>query len=381
MGNRVDRLLSLDALRGLVMLLMAIDHSSYFIAHRHPAEFWGIPLPEYDSFLAFLTRFVTQVCAPGFFFLMGAGMALFAESRRRVGWTTGRIWRFFLVRGSLLIALQLFLENPAWLLGPIDVISSPGGDGPVHLHFGVLYALGGAMIICSLLLRLGGLVLVGLGLGAIVLTQVLTPTPENASVLYSPLVRLLMVPGQTRIWSVMYPLVPWLGFAALGLAFGKELQRDRSRAYLEALVGGAACLLLFLLVRSTGGFGNTHTPVGAGLVGFLNLTKYPPSIAFATSMLGTNLVLLVALERTGQLVAEWGKPILVFGRSALFFYLVHLYLYGVIGLVAGRWYPGGSGWLLMYVLWAIGLAILYPMCRWYGEFKRRKGPNSLWRLF
>jgi uncharacterized membrane protein len=363
------------------MLLMAIDHSSYFIAHRHPAEFWGIPLPEYDSFLAFLTRFVTQVCAPGFFFLMGAGMALFAESRRRVGWTTGRIWRFFLVRGSLLIALQLFLENPAWLLGPIDVISSPGGDGPVQLHFGVLYALGASMIVSSLLLRMRGLVLVGLGLGVIVLTQVLTPTPENASVLYSPLVRLLIVPGQTRIWSVMYPLVPWLGFAALGLAFGRELVRDRSRAYREALTGGAVCLLLFLLVRCTGGFGNTHTPVGAGLVGFLNLTKYPPSIAFATSMLGANLLLLAALKKEGQRIAEWGKPLLVFGRSALFFYLVHLYLYGVIGLVAGRWYPDGSGWLLMYVLWAIGLAILYPMCRWYGEFKRRKGPNSLWRLF
>ncbi|KPK82312.1 MAG: hypothetical protein AMS25_03030 [Gemmatimonas sp. SM23_52] len=381
MGDRTDRLLSLDALRGLIMILMAIDHASYFIAQRHPAEFWGIPLPQYNSFLAFFTRFMTQICAPGFFFLMGASMVLFAESRRRIGWTTGRIWRFFLVRGCLLIALQLFLENPAWLLGPIDVISSPGGDGSVQLHFGVLYALGAAMIICSLLLRLGRLGLVGLGLGAILLTQLLTPTPENASVLYSPLVRLLVVPGQTRVWSVMYPLVPWLGFAALGLAFGRALVRDRSRAQLEALVGGTACLLLFLLVRSTGGFGNTHVPVATGWMGFLNLTKYPPSIAFATSMLGANLLLLVALERTGERIGEWGKPLVVFGRSALFFYLVHLYLYGVIGLVARRWYPDGAGWLVMYVLWAIGLVILYPLCRWYGEFKRRKGPNSVWRLF
>jgi uncharacterized membrane protein len=96
------------------MILMALDHASFFIARMHSREFWGTALPDYASALPFLLRLVSHLCAPGFFFLMGVGMALMAAARCRDGWSHGRLTRFFLVRGALLIGMQLLVENPAW---------------------------------------------------------------------------------------------------------------------------------------------------------------------------------------------------------------------------------------------------------------------------
>ena len=115
-----QRLVALDAHRGFIMVLMAIDHASYFIARVHSAEFWGIALPVYPNGFWFLTRWITHLCAPGFFFLMGIGMILFADARRQAGWEEGRITRFFVIRGLLLIFLQLFVEDPAWILGDLS---------------------------------------------------------------------------------------------------------------------------------------------------------------------------------------------------------------------------------------------------------------------
>src|SRR5262245_23693850 len=112
------RLLPLDMVRGLLMIVMALDHANLFIAHQHSSgEFWNRPLPHYESAIAFLTRFVTHMAAPGFFFLMGAGMILFAEARRDLGWSEWRIARQFVVRGLALIGLQMLVENPAWQFG------------------------------------------------------------------------------------------------------------------------------------------------------------------------------------------------------------------------------------------------------------------------
>src|SRR4030042_2962101 len=116
-----QRFIALDAHRGFIMVLMAIDHASYFIARVHSAEFWGAALPVYPSAIWFWTRWITHLCAPGFFFLMGIGMILFADARRQAGWEEGRITRFFVIRGLLLIFLQLFVEDPAWILGTLSV--------------------------------------------------------------------------------------------------------------------------------------------------------------------------------------------------------------------------------------------------------------------
>jgi uncharacterized membrane protein len=374
-----QRLISLDALRGLLMVLMAVDHASFFVARMHPTgEFWGIPLPQYESVLAFLTRFVTQPCAPGFFFLMGVGMVLFSESRRKRGWSESRISRHLIVRGLLLIMLQFFVENSAWLLGPASTLHPPGGGGPVWFHFGVLYGLGVSMIFSALLIRLKSGLIFGLSLTTILLAQWLTPDPSQADRLFSPLLRMILIPGQTGPIQVFYSAIPWLGFAGLGLIFGRWVFRNAGQAYRRAFLLGILSLVLFAGVRIIGGFGNIHPPESLGWMDFLHVTKYPPSIAFLLLTLGIVMLFLFLFSRLEEDIKSWGKPLLVFGRSALFFYLIHLYVFGIAGLF---FIPQGTGIPLMYVLWLDGLFLLYPLCLWYGKFKRQKAPESAWRFF
>lgn len=373
------RLLSLDALRGLIMILMAIDHANYFIAKVHQGEFWGIALPHYEHILPFMTRWITHLCAPGFFFLMGSGMILFAASRRKAGWTETKVIRFFVVRGLLLIVLQLLVENPAWLLGPFgkdaDMMVPPGGGGEVFLHFGVLYALGANMILFAFLLRAGTALIAFLSAGAILATQLFTPGASEAGVLYSPLLRLLLIPGHTGMWQSFYPLVPWMGLTGVGVIFGKLLPKYRQKLFGYILVIGGIFLILFLFIRSSSGFGNFHAG-DDGVISFLNVTKYPPSLAFILLMLGLNFVLLFLFSKSDKALSRFGQPLLIFGRTALFFYIVHLYLYAVIGFA----FPHGTSYGLMYLFWFLGLLILFPLCLWYGRFKREKPIESLWRL-
>lgn len=364
-----ERLLPLDALRGLIMMLMAIDHASLFIAKVHQSEFWNAPLPRYHDALTFLTRFVTHLCAPGFFFLMGTGMMLFAESRRRLGWSEGKIIRHFLLRGLLLIALQYLVENRAWQLG------IPPGYLPTFFS-GVLFGLGATMIVCSLLLRFGSIALLGLSLSAILVTQVVV-THGNTLVGYPSLLRLLLFAGRTGAWHVLYPVVPWLGIAGLGLVFGQELIHNRERAYRFAAIVGAAFLLLFALTRWLGGLGDFHPLDRPGWIAFLNVTKYPPSLAFILLTLGADLLLLALFSRAGEGLKIGGHPLLTFGRTALFFYIAHLYLYAYIGFS----FPRGTSLPQMYPFWAMGLLIFYPVCWGYGKFKQRTAPDSFWRFF
>ncbi len=372
-----SRLLPVDALRGLIMILMAVDHASFFVAKVHPSDWWGIPLPRYESAFAFLTRFVSHPCAPGFFLLLGLSMSLFAGSRRLTGWPEGRIRRYFLWRGLILIAFQLFVENPAWLLGPATG-AAPGVVGPVKIYLGVLYALGMSMIIGSFFLRLPAWVLTGGGLTAILFTQLSIPGPESAAHLHDPLLRALLIPGQTGILIVKYPVVPWLGVALLGMALGMVMARDPRRAYRRFLWLGAGALALFTVVRLAGGpLGDFHPPAGPGWIDFLNLTKYPPSLAFLLVTLGIDLLLLAFLSRNDASLARPGHPLIVFGRTALFFYIVHLYIYGLAGLA----FPKGLSLAWMYPFWLAGLALLYCLCSGYARFKARLTPESVWRMF
>ena len=378
-NSKSHRLLSLDAMRGLVIVLMALDHANYFVARMHPnGEFWGIPLPRYDSALAFLTRFVTQPCAPGFFFLMGIGMVLFAKSRRNQGWSQARISRHFIIRGFILVLLQFFAENSAWLLGPSTEFHPPGSGEQVWFHFGVLFALGIAMIFGSLLIRLRPLLVFGISAGTILLTQWLIPGADQAEKLYSPLLRMVLIPGQTGPIQVFYSFLPWVGCLGLGLIFGGWFASDERRACRRALTWGIISIALFVLVRVIGGFGNFHAPESSGWMDLLHVTKYPPSLAFLLLTLGIVWVCLFLLSHLEKSLQSWGKPLLVYGRSALVFYICHLYLFGVFGLFFA---PRGTGIPLMYIFWLIGLLLLYPLCLWYGKFKSRKPLESLWRFF
>lgn len=380
-ADNAPRLLYLDALRGLIMILMALDHASLFIAHKHSGEFWGQPLPEYAGALPFLTRFVTHFCAPGFFFLMGIGMMLFATSRRQLGWTDSAIRKHFLTRGALLVVLQLFIENPAWVVGPAAELGTqpPGGGSSVMLHFGVLYGLGASMIVCAFLLRLNAIVLACISLLAVLLTQALIPGPDKVAALYSPLARLLLIPGHTNIVQVFYPLLPWLGLAVFGLIFANWILANPAAIPRKAALIGVSFLLLFLLVRLNAGFGNSHPVNISNWITFLNVTKYPPSLAYILLTLGVDLLLLALFARVITTLRRWARPLFVFGQTALFFYLAHLYLYAVMGLTITP--AGGTSLGWMYANWAGGLVLLYLFCVRYRKFKQGTAPNSVWRFF
>lgn len=360
----------LDALRGLIIVLMALDHANSFIARgKLEPEMWADMFPNYyGDALAFLTRLVTHLAAPGFFFLLGIGMTLLALSRRRQGWGRWHVMGHLMVRGVLLILLQFCVENPAWQFG--QIITSP-------TYYGVLYALGGAMLVGTLFLYLPTSWLVGLSALLIILTDLLLPGVRTGSVEYAPVLRLWLLPGYTPGMFVLYPVMPWLGVAGLGMAYGRWLDRDRRRAYQGALGLGAAALLLFIPIRWLGDFGNIRPMQGTDWIAWLNVVKYPPSIVFLLLTLGANLVLLSLLARAAPVVGVALWPLAVLGRVPLFFYVAHLYLYAGLG----QWLAAdGLGIPRMIPYWLLGLALLFPLCWLYGWFKHSRPPSSPWRF-
>jgi uncharacterized membrane protein len=368
---KASRLPPLDALRGLIMVLMALDHANHFIAQQHSSgEYWGGRFPVYHDALPFLTRLVTHLCAPGFFFLMGVGMLLFAHSRRKGGWSEWAIIRHFSIRGGLLIALQLLAVNRAWEL-------SPGGWG-LGLYIGVLFALGGTMILGSLLVWLKPEVLLALTAALVLGTELLTPDPSQWDRAFQPLSRLLLVPGGNLELWVNYPVLPWLELVTLGMVFGHWLVYAPRKAFGWALKFGAAFILAFLVLRYLDGFGNSRPRAGNTWIDFLNAVKYPPSITFNLLTMGVNLITVGLFARAGDKLESFFQPLVVFGRAPLFFYLTHLFLYAGFGL----WLtPNGTSITQMYPYWLLGLLILYPLCLWYGQIRYRQPANSVLRFF
>ena len=163
MTQRAQRLVALDVLRGLIMVLMALDHVVAFVYRYHPSEVWAGAWTRYGRWEPFVTRLVTHLCAPGFFLLMGAGIALFLEARREQGWTDSQARGFLWKRGLLLLIINQLIENRAWTLGfmlsqaPPPAVPDgpwPGTPGPMTFVFSVLSGLGMALILSSLLLTL-----------------------------------------------------------------------------------------------------------------------------------------------------------------------------------------------------------------------------------
>lgn len=382
---RPARLAVLDAQRGLIMIFMALDHVSLFLAGQHFSEFWGIPLPDYGNAVSLVTRVISHLCAPGFFFLMGVGMHLFWASRHARGMAEPQIIKHFAVRGFLLIVVDIFIVTPTWIIGSLEQFMDgesplgavPGAGGDILMATGVLAALGGAMILAAFFLRLGAITTAVLGVLTLLVCQAIVP---DASLVFEPvtlLEHLFLIPGHDSFLVITYPILPWFSVCLLGVAYGHAVRANPDRAMQLALRVGVIALVAFVVIRGAGGFGVHHPVTGNDWMAYLTVTKYPPSIAFLLLSLGTNAVLFALLHRAQQQLAGAGRPLLVFGRAPLFFYVVHLYLYSLVGLA----YPGHTSLAAMYPVWILGLVALYPLCKRYDTFKREKSEDSLWRLF
>ena len=232
------------------------------------------------------------------------------------------------------------------------------------------------MLLGILFLRISGTAQAALGASIVLVMQFLPGLLLHADLgIFTP-IRLLLLPGPVGIAYVLYPPIPWLGVALLGMAFAHLLLSQRDKAYRWALAAGAACLALFPLLRLAGSFGNLRMPEGNTLIDFISVVKYPPSLSFLFLALGFDLVLLYALSRASGWLTTWAKPLVILGQAALFFFLVHWFLYGALGLA----WPTPAGLPQTYLAWVVGLILLYPACKAFEAFKHRLPPTSVWRM-
>lgn len=375
-----ERLASIDMLRGLVIMLMVLDHVRDFF-HVDAFVFDPLDLDKTTAAL-YITRWVTHFCAPSFVFLAGTSAWLYGT---RSG--TAALSRFLLTRGIWLVLLECTVVAFAWEFS-LDSIGLQ-----------VIWAIGASMVVLSALVWLPRPVVLAIAILLLAGHNLLDAiTPEQAGSLAMAW-RLLHagggieLPGGVHAW-VIYPLLPWIGVMALGYVFGVVFQWDAAPRAKFFITLGMAMVCAFFLLRLMHGYGDPrdwhmHGNTWMTLGDFFDVRKYPPSLLYILATLGPVFILLPLLERLRGRVAS---VLLCYGRVPLFFYVAHLYLaHGammVAGVAAG--YPASlfigamsnekavadAGWGLplagVYLVWIAVLAALYPACRWFGGIKRRR---------
>jgi uncharacterized membrane protein len=381
----MSRYSAIDALRGLIMMIMAIDHASAFIARQHASEFWAGAMSSYTAAFPFLTRWITHLCAPGFFFLMGAGLYWFAASRQAAGWTEAMTMRRIVGRGAALFVIAQLLETPLLYLPrsltpaatSLNKITAPPPMDGTALYGGmiVLSALGLAMIACGLLLRLPPVLWLAASALCVWATNSLLPASGQPGPWWQAL---LLSPGLSQHIFYSYPVLPWLAGAAAGLYFGYWWRSNPEEAARRVVWLGAALLIMGIALRGLGGWGNIRLPRDSGWIEFLNNVKYPPSLVFWCMSLGIDLLLLAILLKLPAVWKAERSPLIVFGQTPLFFYLAHLYLLLACGYF---FFPTAASLELTYVVWVLALAALYPVCLRYRAFKLSRPAESFWRMF
>ena len=376
-SNR-SRIESVDVVRGVIMILMALDHTR---------DFFGIPGQNPTDLATatpalFFTRWITHFCAPVFFLLTGTGAYL--SLRRK---SPSELSRFLFTRGLWLIFLELvILRCFAYQFN---------FDYRVTMLL-VIWALGWAMITLSLLVRFPPVVATAFGVVLIAGHNLLDGVRST-----NPLWAILHSPGfvlntPDHVVFAAYPLIPWIGVTAVGYALGQvySWDADRRRAFLLRL--GVALSLAFLVIRGINVYGDPsrwmHQKTALFTVlSFLNTTKYPPSLLFLLMTLGPALVFLSAVDRrTPRLL----RPALVIGKVPLFYYALHFALIHLLAVVtcyarygSAHWMfespdlghypfspPPGWGYSLpiVYMVWLLVVVTMYPLCRWFAALKQRR---------
>ena len=392
LGERLGaraRLDSVDLLRGIVMVVMALDHVREFF-HTHSLDYDPTDLSKSDTAL-FFTRWVTHFCAPTFVFLAGAG-AFLSTSR---GKTRPELARFLLTRGLWLILLEVTLVRFGWFFN-------------FNYHFvflQVIWVIGCSMILLAGLVFLPARWVAAFGLLLIFTHDALDSVrAENFGGFRWLWVLLhetnVVAPRPGVLVLMAYPLVPWVGVMAAGYAFGRLLLFERERRRRVLLRLGAASVALFVVLRAANVYGDPRpwSPQASGwltFLSFLNTSKYPPSLLFLLMTLGPAILALALFDRPpGVRTAPLARPLVVFGRVPMFYYLLHVPLIHLVALLFACAGGAPAGWLfqnwivpstppsrppqwgyglpLVYAVWAAVVAALYPLCRWFARVKARR---------
>jgi uncharacterized membrane protein len=376
------RISTIDIIRGLVMVIMVLDHVRHFM-HADAFQYEPTDLSRTTPFL-FFTRFITHFCAPAFVLL--AGMAVNISGKRK---TKKELRTFLLTRGLWLIFLEVVIIRFSFFFN-------------LYYDFTVLqviWAIGAAMVAFGLLIQLKESVLLVFGLIILFghnLTDLVSISATHA--MYIPWT-LLLKPGYIAIneqagIQVMYPVIPWLGVLMLGYGLGKWYRKEYDvlrPTYL--VITGSAMIFIFIVLRYFNVYGDPHPwttqkDLTFTVLSFLNCEKYPPSLLFVCMTLGPLLLLLAALEK---ITVTFLKPLLIFGRVPLFFYILHFYLIHIVTLFlfmqktgkswsdldfhitasfGGITPEGGYSLPYVYLAWISFVIVLYPLCIWYDRIKR-----------
>lgn len=371
------RIASIDIIRGVVMVLMAIDHVRVYS---------GLPAGGAELGI-FFTRWITHFCAPAFVFL--AGTSAFLHGRRHSG-----LSRYLLIRGVLLIVLELTVIRAAWTFN---------FEFADYQMAGIIWAIGWCMILMAGLVTLPITAVGTIGIVIIAAHNLLdsyaaTLIPSLGNDVPGALWRIAYVgffAGPIRFGDggpsliVLYSIVPWIGVMAAGYAFGAVLIAEPEKRRRLCLTTGLAAIVLFIVLRAFNVYGDPQAWTG-GTLAFLNTTKYPASLLFLLMTLGPTIAAVALLERAGGPVS---RLLSVFGRVPFFFYVLHIPLIHALALIVSKVRLGAvSPWLfanhpmgnppapadevwslwLLYLVWAVAVVILYVTCRWFAEVKARR---------
>lgn len=386
--HEAPRIVSIDLIRGAVMVLMALDHMRVYSGL--PA---GGPTPG-----LFFTRWVTHFCAPAFVFL--AGTSAYLHGRRHAD-----LSRFLAVRGAWLVLLELTVLRLAWTFNL---------DYAHYVLAGVIWVIGWSMLLLSLLVKLPLPVVGALGVAVIAGHNLLDARmgallPALGDDARSALWKILYVgffSGPVALGAsgpplyVLYSIVPWVGVMAAGYGFGGLITLEPARRDKLCVRIGLLATALFLVLRAINGYGDPRPwslvsanggPPRPILFAFLSTTKYPASLDFLLMTLGPTIALMPSLERARGRFAD---GLAVFGRVPLFFYLLHIPLVHLLAILVSlvrtrgvdAWLftnhpmanpepPPGYTWSLwlLYVMWVVAVLLLHPACRWFAQVKARRG--------
>jgi uncharacterized membrane protein len=372
------RIEAIDVVRGVIMILMALDHVRDFFGNSglNPTD------PATTTVPLFFTRWITHFCAPVFFLLTGTGAYLSLRKQ-----TKRELSRFLFTRGLWLIFLELTVTRClGWQFN---------FDYHVTMLI-VLWALGWAMIVLSALVYLPAPVVTAFGVVMIATHNLLDSIDSSNplwSILHSPDV-IVNHPG--RIVRVIYVLIPWVGVTAAGYGLGQIYSWPSQRRKTLLLPLGAGLSAAFLVLRGINVYGDperwsTQKSAVFTALSFLNTTKYPPSLLYLLMTLGPALIFLWAVDAG---TPRWLRPALIVGKVPMFYYLLHIPLIHLLAIAVCyarygqvHWMfesptlrqfpitpPPGWGYSLpiVYLIWVVVVLTLYPLCRWFAGLKQRR---------
>jgi uncharacterized membrane protein len=380
-----SRIQSVDALRGAIIILMALDHVRDYTSYA-AMSFSPTDLTRTTAAL-FFTRWITHFCAPVFAFTAGIG-AFFWLQRGR---TSAQLSAFLATRGLWLMFLEITLLR-------FIMFFQWKWDGSLFV-LTVFWMLGLSMVVLAALVHLPVRILVPLSILVIAAHNLLDPIAParfgRAAWLWDILHQQAVFNFCGASFLVAYPLIPWFAVVAVGYSFGAVFVWDPPRRQKFLLILGASLAIAFVLLRAWNRYGDpapwsSQPSAIFTALSFLNTTKYPPSLCFLLMTFGPALMALAAFERVRLSVVN---PLIVFGRVPFFFFLFHMAVAHLLAIALGALRYGSQRFLLLpppsfggprelfpasygfslpgvYLIWFTVMVIAYPFCRWYAEFKQ-----------